>query len=59
MTNEQFYLAIGIPMLFNAGLFGLVAAFLHAKFRVIDQPFDTIDRRFDAMSQRSDKSHDA
>jgi len=59
MTNEQFYIAIGIPMFFNAGLIGLVAAFLRANFRVIDRHLDAIDRRFDAMSQRLDKSRDA
>ncbi|HYL59704.1 MAG TPA: hypothetical protein VEU51_12615 [Candidatus Acidoferrales bacterium] len=59
MTNEQFYIAIAVPMLFNAGLFGLVAVFFHTKFRVIDRHFDAIGRRFDALNQRLDNSHDA
>lgn len=41
-------------MLFNAALFGLVMAFLRAKFRVIDRHFDAIGRRFDAMQSKLD-----
>lgn len=54
VTNDQLYLAIGIPMLFNAGLFALVMAFLRTKFRVINRHFDGIDRRFDAMQLKLD-----
>ena len=42
VTNQQLYLAIGIPMLFNAAMLGLFA--MHANAR-----FDAIDRRFDDM----------
>jgi len=42
VTNEQLYLAIGIPMLFNATLLALFAAHVNARF-------DAIDRRFDDM----------
>jgi flagellar biosynthesis protein FliQ len=31
VTNEQLYLAIGIPMLFNATLTGLLVALFNAK----------------------------
>ena len=45
VTNEQLYLAIGVPMLFNAAMLGLVVAFAaHVNTR-----FDAIDRRFDDM----------
>ncbi|HTA70016.1 MAG TPA: hypothetical protein VK776_17125 [Bryobacteraceae bacterium] len=40
MTNEQLYLAIGIPMLFNAGLFGILFAFLKAKFNSLEKRFN-------------------
>jgi hypothetical protein len=40
MTNEQLYLAIGIPMLFNAALFGILFAFLRAKFNSLEKHFD-------------------
>ncbi len=60
VTNQQLYLAVGIPMLFNVGLIGLVVAYINAKldgvnqrfdgrFDVINQRFDAIDRRFDDM----------
>jgi len=32
VTNEQLYIAIGIPMLFNAALIGLVVALFNSKF---------------------------
>jgi len=49
VTNQQLYLAIGIPMLFNASLIGLVIALFNAKFSSIDVRFDAIDKRFDDM----------
>jgi len=42
VTNQQLYLAIGIPMLFNATLIGLFAMHVNARF-------DAIDKRFDDM----------
>ncbi len=42
MTNQQLYLAIGIPLLFNASLLGIVMLFVNAKF-------DSINHRFDDM----------
>ena len=60
MTNEQLYLIVGAPMLFNAVLIGLLMAYVNSKFegmagglnerfRAIDQRFDALDRRFDDM----------
>ncbi len=68
MTNEQLYLAIGIPMLFNAALVGALIAYINAKFhgtderfrsvdqqfRAVDQQFRGVDRRFDTMEHRFD-----
>ena len=42
VTNEQLYLAVGIPLLFNAALIGLVVALFKSRF-------DRIDKRFDDM----------
>lgn len=58
MTNQQLYLAIGIPMLFNATLIGLVVALFNARFTGIDKRFDAVDRRFDAVDQRFDDMRD-
>jgi len=49
MSNQQLYLAIGVPMLFNAALIGILIAYINAKFNAIDQRFQSIDQRFDDM----------
>jgi len=46
VTNEQLYLAISVPMLFNATLIGIVAAMFSAH---INAKFDAIGKRFDDM----------
>ena len=58
VTNEQLYLAIGIPMLFNATLIGLVVALFNARFTGIDKRFDAVDQRFDAVDKRFDDMRD-
>lgn len=40
MTNEQLYLALGIPMLFNAALTAALVAYMNAKFNSVDQRFN-------------------
>jgi hypothetical protein len=54
VTNEQLYLAIGIPMLFNATMMGLVEALFNARFTGINRRFDAVDKRFEAVGQRFD-----
>ena len=53
MTNQQLYLAIGVPMLFNAILIGLLVGYINAKFDAVnnkfDAKFDGINKRFDDM----------
>lgn len=49
MINQQLYLAIGIPMLFNAGLIGILLAYINAKFSGVDQRFAAVDKRFDDL----------
>ena len=49
MTNEQLYLAIGLPALLNAVLFTLLAAYMHTRFDAINRRFDDVNRRFDDM----------
>ena len=58
MTNEQLYFVIGIPMLFNATLIGLVIAYINAKIGKVESKFDGIDRRFDAIDRRFDDMRD-
>ena len=49
VTNQQLYLAIGIPMLFNVTLIGVLIAYINAKFQAMESRFDAIDKRFDDM----------
>jgi hypothetical protein len=62
VTNEQLYMAIGIPLLFNATMLGLVIAYINAKIgrleTKVDVRFDAIDQRFDAIHRRFDDMRD-
>jgi hypothetical protein len=40
ITNAQLYLAFGVPVLLNAVMFGLFAAYLNAKFKALYRRFD-------------------
>jgi hypothetical protein len=40
VNNTQLYLAIGVPILANAALIGLLLAYLNAKFENVSQRFD-------------------
>jgi hypothetical protein len=55
MTNVQLYLAIGIPMLFNALLIGILIAYVNAKFEGQDAK---LNARFDGINQRFDDMRD-
>ncbi len=62
VTNQQLDLAIGIPMLFNASLIGLVVALFNAKFSSIEARFASLESsiaaRFDAIHKRFDDMRD-
>jgi hypothetical protein len=49
MTNVQLYLAIGVPMLFNAVLVGILIAYVNAKCDGVNEKFAGINQRFDDM----------
>jgi hypothetical protein len=49
MTDTQLYLAIGLPVLVNAAMFGLLVMYLNARLDSVDRRFDTINQRFDDM----------
>jgi low affinity Fe/Cu permease len=49
VSNEQIYIMIGVPMLFNAFLFALLQ-------RSFNRGGDRIDRRFDEAVQRLSNS---
>jgi hypothetical protein len=54
VTNEQLYIAVGIPLLFNATLIGVLIAYVNAKFQASEARFDAIAARFDAIDRRFD-----
>ena len=61
MTNQQLYLAIGIPMLFNATLTGIVVALFtaHVKFAAVDKRFDDMRDLWRAELRRVEEVLDA
>ncbi len=58
VTNQQLYLVIGIPMLFNATLIGLLVALMNSKFSGIDAKFEAVYARLDAIDKRFDDMRD-
>jgi hypothetical protein len=59
MTNVQLYLAIGIPMLFNALLLGIFTAYVNAKFDAVNQRFDDMRDLWRAELRRVEEIIDA
>lgn len=59
VTNEQLYLAIGIPMLFNAAMLGLAVTLFSAKFAAIDKRFDDMRDLWRAELRRVEEVLDA
>ena len=58
VTNQQLYLAVGVPLLFNVALIGLVIGIVNAKFGALGAKFEAIDKRFDAIDKRFDDMRD-
>ena len=59
LTNEQLYLTIGIPILFNAALIGLVIAIFRTRFDAIDKRFDDMRDLWRAELRRVEEVLDA
>lgn len=51
VTNQQLYLAIGVPMLVNALLLGLLLSVMNAKFERVDARFAAMDKRLDEFKE--------
>jgi hypothetical protein len=62
VTNEQIYILVGVPMLFNATLIGLVIAYINARISKVESKFeskfDGVNQRFDAIDKRFDDMRD-
>jgi hypothetical protein len=59
VTNEQLYLTIGIPILFNAALIGLLIALFKIRFDAIDKRFDDMRDLWRAELRRVEEVLDA
>jgi hypothetical protein len=55
MTDQQLYLAIGAPMLFNAVLIGLAITYINAKLAGVNEKIGNLETR---MNQRFDDMRD-
>jgi hypothetical protein len=58
MTNQQLYLAIGIPCIINAALIGLLITYVNARFAGLGHQLHAIDQRFDAINERFNDMRD-
>jgi hypothetical protein len=62
MTDTQLYLAIGVPILANAAMFGLLMAYINARFDGVRGEFNGIrgefNERFNGINQRFDDMRD-
>lgn len=59
VTNQQLYLSVGIPMLFNGLLLGLAVSLFSAKFAAIDKRFDDMRDLWRAELRRVEEVLDA
>ena len=59
MTNQQLYLAIGVPMLFNAVIVTLLLAYISSKFGAIEKRFDEMRDLWRAELRRVEEVLDA
>ena len=62
VSDEQLYLAVGIPLLFNATLVGVIIAYVNTKFQGMDKKlnarFQAIGEKFQAINTRFDDMRD-
>jgi hypothetical protein len=59
VTNAQLYLSIGIPMLFNAALIGLLFAHMNSRFDGFDKRLDDLRDLWRAELRRVEEVLDA
>lgn len=52
MSNEQLWLAIGAPLLFNGLIFLVILTNMNARFASIDARFGSVETRLASVDQR-------
>jgi hypothetical protein len=62
MTDQQLYIALGAPILFNGVLLTVIVLYINAKLdgmmHLMNERFKGIDARLDGMNQRFDDLRD-
>lgn len=59
VTNTQLYLALGVPLLFNALMIGVLVAYINAKFEGVNSRFDDMRDLWRAELRRVEEVLDA
>jgi hypothetical protein len=59
VTNEQLYVVVGVPKLFNAILTALGIAFLKIRFDASDKHLDDMSNRWRAQVRRAEEVNEA
>jgi hypothetical protein len=59
VTNEQLYLLVGVPLLFNVTLVGVLIAYVNAKFQAVNARFDDMRDLWRAELHRVEEVLDA
>jgi hypothetical protein len=54
MTNQQLYLLLAAPMLFNAAIAGVLIMYINSKFDAVNSRFDGVNSKFDGVKARFD-----
>jgi hypothetical protein len=57
VTNEQLYLAMGVPALINAVLIGILMAYVNAKFDAVTSRFDGVNSKFESINSKFEVAH--
>jgi hypothetical protein len=58
MTDQQLYLAIGAPMLFNAVLIGLLVAYINARIGGVNARIESLESRLENLATRLNQRFD-
>ena len=59
MSNQQLYLAIGVPLLFNTALTGILVMYMNSRFSALSQRFDDLRDLWRAELRRVEEVLDA
>ena len=58
MTNVQLYFAIGVPLVYNTLLFGILIAYINAKFEAQTQALLRVEQVMDArLKHLEERAH--